>query len=244
MRPLLAEELLGVWERGMGQSPARRALSLLAIACRELSIDALAKLSIGKRDALLLTLRRWTFGPDLVCLTHCKSCGEQLDLNISAAELSVAASDDESQELSLSRDGYDLRFRVPNSRDLDLVTSCRDIAAGRQLLLQRCLYSITEHGEKRALDQLPDELIVAVVERMEEHDPQANVELLLSCPVCKHEWTGLFDIESFFWKEIGAWASRTLNEIHALASVYGWSETDLLNMSPWRRQAYLNLINQ
>ncbi|HSB10234.1 MAG TPA: phage baseplate protein, partial [Blastocatellia bacterium] len=31
--------------------------------------------------------------------------------------------------------------------------------------------------------------------------------------------------------------------VHTLASAYGWRESDILNLSPWRRQLYLTLVN-
>ena len=52
------------------------------------------------------------------------------------------------------------------------------------------------------------------------------------------------DIASFVWSEIHAWAIRLLHDVHALALAYGWREVDILTMSPWRRQAYLELIGQ
>jgi hypothetical protein len=78
---------------------------------------------------------------------------------------------------------------------------------------------------------------------MEEADPLAAIQLALSCPECGYQWQATFDIESFFWSEINAWANRTLHEVHALASRYGWCERDILAMSPWRRQAYLNMVH-
>ncbi len=53
-----------------------------------------------------------------------------------------------------------------------------------------------------------------------------------------------FDIVSFLWNELNAWAIRTLREVHILASAYGWSETDILAMSPWRRQFYLEVLER
>jgi hypothetical protein len=52
-----------------------------------------------------------------------------------------------------------------------------------------------------------------------------------------------FDIASYFWDEINAWANRILREVHILASRYGWSERDILALSPWRRQFYLDMVN-
>mgnify|MGYP003381458898 FL=1 len=62
------------------------------------------------------------------------------------------------------------------------------------------------------------------------------------CPSCDHRWSALFDIVSFFWREIDDWARRTLREVHSLGRAYGWSEADILTLSAWRRRAYLEMI--
>ena len=51
MRALSAAEFLDVWEHGLAQSPAQRALTLLAFACTETSLEELTQFSIGQRDA-------------------------------------------------------------------------------------------------------------------------------------------------------------------------------------------------
>jgi hypothetical protein len=33
-----------------------------------------------------------------------------------------------------------------------------------------------------------------------------------------------------------------MREVHTLAAMYGWRETDILAMSAWRRQRYLEMI--
>jgi hypothetical protein len=48
---------------------------------------------------------------------------------------------------------------------------------------------------------------------------------------------------AFFWKEINHWANRILREVHLLASTYGWSEADILALTPTRRQWYLALVD-
>jgi hypothetical protein len=79
---------------------------------------------------------------------------------------------------------------------------------------------------------------------MEEADPLTAMQLALSCPECGYQWQTAFDIESFFWSEINAWANRMLHEVHTLALRYGWREMDILAMSPWRRQFYLNMVSE
>ena len=90
MRALSASELLGVWEHGLPQRPIERALTLLATTLPGTPLDDLARLSIGQRDAGLLSLREQNFGPQLVCLANCTSCGERLELSFTVADLRVA----------------------------------------------------------------------------------------------------------------------------------------------------------
>jgi hypothetical protein len=92
------------------------------------------------------------------------------------------------------------------------------------------------------MDQLPDTLLETITAHMAELDPQADTRLSLSCPGCHHCWQALFDIVSYFWNEIQAWAARIFTEIHLLASAYGWSEADILSLSPLRRQMYLSRV--
>ena len=75
------------------------------------------------------------------------------------------------------------------------------------------------------------------------HAAPWGLELALSCPSCRHQWQATFDIVSFFWSEINAWAHRSLQEVHTLALAYGWREADILAMSPWRRQFYLKMVS-
>ena len=44
------------------------------------------------------------------------------------------------------------------------------------------------------------------------------------------------------WTEVQAHAAQLLRDVHLLASNYGWREAEILNLSPVRRQAYLELI--
>jgi hypothetical protein len=248
MRALSATELLDIWEQGRTGRPAQQALMLLAAAWPDMPADVLAGFSIGRRDACLLTLREWTFGPQLACLTTCPQCGERLELSFDVKDIrapSPLTVDDaiEGKILSLNVAGYEVRFRLPSSLDLITVSGSADVAASRHLLLERCLLAARYNGEEMAADQLPTEAIEAVVVRMAQADPQADVRLALSCPSCSHRWQAAFDIASFFWSEINAWAYRTLREVHTLASAYGWREADILALSPWRRQAYLELVN-
>lgn len=242
MRALSDAQLLQAWERGLSQPPAHRPLTLLAAACPEISAEALANLSIGRRDACLLTLREWTFGSRLAGLTTCPACEEQLELALDVDDVRVESGMPAETAPRVIVDSREVRFRLPGSLDLAAVANAGDVAAARRSLLERCVLEVRADGNALPIEQLPADLEAAVVDRMAQIDPQADVRLALTCPACNHRWQATFDIAVFFWSEISAWASRLLNEVHSLAHAYGWCEGDILALSPWRRRFYLQRV--
>ena len=241
MRRLSASELLNVWETGLVQPPVRRALTLLAASRPESTADDLATLSIGQRDACLLELREKTFGPVLVCLTRCPACAERLEVTCNAGDLRVPSQPSEPSLLSLSADSFDVQFRPPNSFDLLAIANSNDL---RDALWRRCVLSVQQRGEERTVDDLSSEVVDKIIELMGEADPQADVQVSFTCPSCAHRWLDAFDIVSFLWTEINSWAHRTLRDVHTLASAYGWRESEILALSPARREAYLHMVSQ
>jgi hypothetical protein len=131
---------------------------------------------------------------------------------------------------------------VPNSLDLAAVADCTEAETARRLLLERCIVAANLEGQDIASNELPDPIVKALVQRMGDADPQADMQIELACPSCGHSWRAVFDIESFFWSEINAWAQRILLEVHTLARAYGWRENDILSLSLWRRHFYLGLV--
>jgi hypothetical protein len=243
MRPLSTAELLHVWEQGLGEPAGRRSLALLTSACEEIPSEAIATLSIGERDSRLLKLREWTFGSELLSVASCPGCGERLEWSTPAANLSVNVDPDSSKRFTCTHDEYQVTFRLPNVSDVLGASECQTVESARRVLLRNCLIYARAGDTETAPDELPDSVVETVIRRMSEADPQADLEIDLACPACDHRWRAAFDIESFFWNELSAWAKRLLGDVHILASAYGWRETDILNLPPQRRQIYLDLIN-
>jgi hypothetical protein len=216
---------------------------LLAAACPEAQPNELARLHIGERDARLLTLRERTFGPELTCVATCPGCAERLELKFAAADIRVSTPPMPAEGFALSHAGYDVRFRVPNSLDLNTLDGTEDVDRACQRLLERCLLGVHYNGEERSVQQLPASVREAVARRLAVADPQADVQLDLCCPDCRHRWRAAFDVVAFFWTEIDSWAQRTLDEVHVLASAYGWREADILALGPCRKQWYLERVS-
>lgn len=242
MHSLSVPELLGVWESGITQDPVERALTLLAAACPETPRDDLAALPIGTRDGTLLTLRECTFGPHMSSLTECPHCGKRVELSFDVSSVRVSPELEPTQDMVIGVAGYDLQVRPPNSLDVATIAGEPAVERKRRLLFERCLVVARRNGQPAAIGDLPPEAIDVVAERLAEADPQADVKLDIRCPFCGNGWRKTFDIVTFFWSEIEAWAGRILREVHTLATAYGWSERDVLELSPVRRQFYLEMV--
>jgi len=240
MRMPDTSELLHVWELGSCQSAAARALMLMAATVPDEDSMALARLSIGQRDAMLLDIRDALFGSSIRCVTECAECGESIELDFNIEEVRVPHGDN-ACAYQLGSDGYDVKFRLPDSNDLLALHSELPTQAERRLLA-RCVLEATANGEKVNVEQLPEEILSALSQGISEADPQADVLLEVSCPVCSNVMPAPFDIVSHLWAELDAWAKRMLREVHTLAYSYGWSETEILRMSATRRRLYLDLI--
>ena len=244
-----ALELLAVWERARAQPITTQALMLLEGCSPGAAREDLAKLSVGQRDALLLSLRELLFGVQLNGVTACPQCGQTLEIGIEASDIHADVETRDPELLTATSGPYTARFRLPNSDDLaalggNNIQESGEAAAIRTLLF-RCVAELRKNGRKQRVDSLhvlPAALIDAIAAEMENADPQANVQLALDCADCGHRWVSGFDIGSFLWNEIDNWARRVLREVFALASAFGWREADILAMSAGRRQLYLQMI--
>jgi len=239
-------KLLQIWERGQRELHTEKALTLLAAAHPDNARETLATLSIGQRDAGLISLRELLFGSHLSSLTDCPACNERLELNFNVNDIRVSASPTDST-ISLHEDGYELQLRLPNSLDLLRLTDCISRDEMRSRLFEQCLIHVTHKGQAeftKQPDEMPERIVELAIERLGEADPQADVEIALTCPECGHEWQTAFDIVSYLWSELQAWAMQLFREVHLLASAYGWPESDILNMTAQRRHCYLELLYQ
>ena len=244
IQPLSAWDLLAVWEQAYAIPVAQQALLFLSAAWPDTPAAELAALSIGRRDSYLLALREQLFGPEFQGITNCPACEEQLEVAFQAADIRVDDTGHQQVgELFASVAGYQVRFRLPTTFDLLALEPGVATGEAQEELLRRCLLEVQHNEEAQTAGPLPAEVVNAIEARMAEADPQADVQIHLVCPTCAHEWQAIFDVVSFLRQEVNAWAIRTLRDVHALAMAYGWREHDILTMSAWRRQLYLQMVD-
>ncbi len=256
---LTTSDLLDVWERSLNERPLQRAINLLASIHLEASLEQIKALPVGERDIRLMEIREALFGRHLTCVTSCPQCGEKLELALDLAQMrssepkpahlfermAVEVAGRSSAAFlpyTLTVEDCDIQFRLPNSADMLAIANLPTARQARQTLLERCVQQATQGGRPIAVVDLPDKVVESVSNQMAQNDPQADIQIELSCPACAWQWSAPFDIISTLWIEINAWAIRLLGDVHKIASNYGWCEADILALSPMRRQFYLEQI--
>lgn len=232
-RSLTSADLLDAWDRCAGLPLSKRGVLLAAHAAGE-TYENVETLSLGTRDRFLMSVRERLFGTAVTARVDCPRCGEGVQSTFSSSDVVDSGQGRGVVEYEIEAAGCVVKFRLPNSADLAVVDGLRDSSAVREILLRRCIVSAPADAGAEVFD--------AVVKAMGEAEPEADIELALECPGCGHHWFAAFDILAFFWSELTAWARRVLREVHVLASAYGWSEGEVLSLSPLRRQMYMEMV--
>jgi hypothetical protein len=223
--------LLDAWEMALYELEALQAPSLLISLGWLDSSDVLAGYTIGETDRLLCALHRVLFGPILECVVGCPSCAEMLEFTVSTEDILPPAPVTVPECVSLL-DGL-LDCRPPVNADLGKLLGSGSMVDARQLL-RVCLLS-----DGAAIESLTDEDCDRALGQLAQADPGSSIEIALECS-CGRRWLDEFDIRTYLLAELTDWATRTLRDVHRLASRYGWSESAILRLSPWRKRIYLD----
>ncbi len=254
LRPWCGQDEAVLLEDLAGAPPVVRATTLLAL-CLAPGEEAappdpaLARsLSLGDREALFLHLRRITLGDRLSCVLACPACGERLDVDLRTADLILPPYEHEGLEhearLPTGDRTLHVRFRLPNGGDQEAAASLAQEdgeTAALRLLVARCVLSIVAEDGAR-LAELPSAFVPGVSEIIAKRDPQAEIHLDAACPVCRRSFAVPFDSARYVQEEMAQGVDELYREVHALASHYHWSETDILAMTGRHRRRYLSLI--
>ncbi len=228
MQGLAPRRLLELWETGRALHLLDQGVLAASAAHPEHAADV-ADWPLGRLNGALAALHADLFGPALDGWTRCLQCAEQLEFHIDVRSLAEGATATSAEVVVGAR-----RYRLPTSRDLAAIVARRlDPEAGARALLDRC-------GEDHAM--LDEHAVEAVGERLAEADPLAEILLRFDCPNCGMAFDEPLELAAFLWAELEAHARSLLVEVHRLARAYGWSEAEILALSPARRATYLELV--
>jgi hypothetical protein len=207
-------------------------LLLCAWARPDIDPECVDRLPLGVVNAGLLKMRAALFGPRVELQVECEHCGELLEIPLDLAELIAGASEQES-DVEIEVDGF--RFRLPASRDLAAIAYDLDTEAAALRLLDACCL------ERPDGDAATVEVLARADEQLEAADPLADPRLDVACPACGRHMDAALDPGALLWDDVQAYARGVLGQVHSLARAYGWTESEVLSLSPRRRAAYLEM---
>lgn len=242
MTAMTSAHWIDALDRSQALAPMLRPAALLdSVRGQHADHDSALLWPVGRRDAHLLDLIEALLGPQMQAVTRCPQCHEPLELSLHTADLRLPDRALPSP-LEVVHGDHLLRARLPNSHDLAHAAQAPDLATARRLLRQACVVVAQQNGRPVPVDTLPDAVMEQLDQAMNAADPQAQTELNLLCPACAHQWHDLFDVASFLLDSLEHWAERCLDQVHTLAQAYGWSEAQILALSPARRARYLERV--
>lgn len=259
LRPLSGADQTFLVECCQGATPAERTTALLARCVyrlgplTEISGEAVWSLTCGDREALLLQLYRSTFGDALDCEFHCPepACREKLELTLSADELLLPkyAEWTPSYQMLVEDDGetYDVRFRLPTGADQESVAgfAVEDPERAASTLLARCIEEVrrvSNGAAPLAPEHWPAAVERTLAKRLESLDPQAELNIRMTCPACGTEFSALLDAGIWLYEDTAQRFNQLYREVHWVAFHYHWSEREILSLTPAKRGLYLHLI--
>lgn len=231
-----AADVLGIWESGSALHPIDRALLLAAWADPDQAPERLADLPLGSVNQALLRLRRTWFGAPIRAYADCAACGERAELSLDPAMFAFPPVPAEAGgEIEVSG----VRFRHPNNRDLAAIVDESDVERAALVLFERCCL------ERRTGTQFDlASLLTEAEAKLEALDPAAEITLTLACEACGAHWAAPFDVPSLLWDEIEAHAHKLVGDVDILARAYGWTEPEILGLSPRRRATYVAMAQR
>ena len=217
-------QVLDLWDRAVGLNRWARDDAVLGMQ---------APRGLGGRNLAFLELRSTVFGPGWPLQSCCPSCGLQVEFAADSAVLRAELGRLARAEVA----DVDWRGRLVTLKAVtvdDLIAASRSVdAAGA--VLARCVSGadgVTLGAAER--EELSD--------LMEQVDPAAAVSFALTCPGCGVAWSAMVDVAEAVWLELRRAAERALVEVDALARAYGWTEAEVIVLTPRRRAAYLQLV--
>jgi len=216
-------------------------------------------LGLAERDWLLLELRRRSLGGRLRSEVRCPACGSSAEVEFSVGDLPLQPVEPPpNREVRLPGGGSAV-LRPLTAADHEAFAAERRLDAASRTLaaLSRVIVSLDSKGLNDAkewkvsrhskpagaaeLTNLSPEDLAALEQALDAASPE-ELRLDLRCPDCAQPLAAPFEVCSFVFAELRQHSATLLDDVHALARAYHWSERDILRLPLRRRLAYLMRI--
>jgi len=211
--------------------------ALETIAGESVDIEKVKSLCVGDRQFLMQKLAAYIDDSPVWLTARCNECSELFDFSIRYSELPVKPAGKNFPEVILDTHQGQIKVRVPNGRDQEMIADISDDEQALQKLLGNLIKPLSEAG---ASFEYTAEAIEDIEKAVEDMSPEIATEVRAECPECQTQSKIALNTERGF----GSQLNDLYKEIHELAMHYHWSEQEILSLSRKRRLTYLGLIDQ
>jgi hypothetical protein len=223
---------------------------LLEQCCRahgEARVDRqfLLEMPVGLRIEAILSLAKLTDGTALSWQTRCaaEGCGQDIEFDLSLEQIAALAAEERARETChVELDGRRLELRRPTGADQMrwAATPEKEQASAmlRSIIAEPSLDELLASGlTARAVEE-------TVEAAMDAFDPLVGFHLNVACPECGKHAEVFPDLTGLALERLSHVQQGLISDVHLLASRYHWSEKEVLGLPRWRRQRYLELIEE
>ncbi|HWM92794.1 MAG TPA: hypothetical protein VN493_18665 [Thermoanaerobaculia bacterium] len=238
-RPLSGDVELALAEAGRGRgSVPQRVTAVLSAALASLGGDAahpeaVRALPVADRQYLMRQLAARLGMEETWFAASCARCGTGFDFPVRHGELPFKPAEEGYPFAAVETSLGPVRFRVPNGADQEVIAVIDDPEEARRALARRC-------AAEPLPGDLSDEDLARVEQALEEVAPEVVIRAQVACPDCGRP----SEVHLDPYVCLGAVDGGLFHEIHALASAYHWSESEILALPRDRRRLYLSLVDQ
>jgi hypothetical protein len=205
---------------------------------RAIDVDEAWDWTLNERLHALIAVRLASGDASVEVHAVCGDCGEAME---AAIDLRALPSDPAAPRFVWrDENGVDVTLRLPRGRDVQRWT--REGVRSPEMLAASLVDAVA--GEPvGATARVPASWLPALDEAFEAHDPLTALRLHTACPACGRETSIACDLERLLVSDFARVQSNMLAEVSRLASVFHWSEAEILALPRWRRARYLRQID-
>ena len=238
-RTLTGEVELSILEAGRDRrSVPQRVTAVLTAALAELGgaaaqPETVRALSVADRQYLMRRLAVEVGMEESWIRAACPDCGAAFDIPVRHGELPAKPAGEGYPFATVETSLGPVRFRVPDGADQEAIAGIEDPREARRALAARCV-------EGLLAGTLSDEDLGRAEEALEAVAPEVVTRAQAACPDCGKPVE--IDLDPYVC--LGAADGGLFLDVHTLASVYHWSEREILAMPRERRRLYLSLVDQ
>lgn len=200
------------------------------------TLEVARALSAGTRERLLQLIgARRRPAPDWREAV-CERCGQRYDLEVDLGTLPIRPPGAGFPVAEVQTSRGLRRFEVPNGHHEEALAE-RGLTGERAARMLLALAGLDDDAGEAAAGFTPRDL-VQIDQALEQASPEAVETLDGICPSCGAPTRARIDPLFGLFPRL----DDVLDEVHALASAYGWSEAEILAMPDGRRRRYLDRV--